>query len=179
MSVSSRPLNALIALKALGLICILLSVGCGPSVSPEVTKLRDGLMLNEAPEEVLAIIEAKEKVKETPSEVAVMAEVTSGDHAVWEEGRAVFAISEILEEDSSHGGEGHDPSTCPFCKRRQAALEDTRAMVQIVDEQGNVIDMDARKLLGIKEKQQLIVRGQGELDQLGNLVVSANGVYIK
>ena len=37
------------------------------------------------------------------------------------ENEAIFMVREILEN-SDHGGEeGHDPSSCPFCKRRMEA----------------------------------------------------------
>ena len=157
---------------------MLLAAGCGPSVDPEIAKWRDQLLLTSEPSGAVGIVEAKEHVKEA-GDVVLQAQVTSGEHAVWESGRAVFAVSEILEEEPGHGGEGHDPSTCPFCKRRQAALIDTRAMVQVVDEQGKVVPMDARKLLAIKENQQLVVRGKGEIDSLGNLIVSAERIYVR
>ena len=35
--------------------------------------------------------------------------------------------------------------------------------------------MDARKLLGLKDGQVVVVRGQGQVDDLGNMVVRTNG----
>lgn len=153
--------------------------GCGGSaVDPQVEALRSALLVSSRPSDGLSIQEAKEAVADIPAEIVLNAQVTSGEYAYWESQSAAFAVSEVLEDDG-HGGEGHDPSNCPFCKRRLAELKDRRAMVKIVDESGEVIPMDARKLLGIEENQRIVLQGAAQVDKAGNLVMAAERVFIE
>jgi len=48
-----------------------------------------------------------------------------------------------------------------------------------VDEQGQRLPIDARKLLGVKENQLVVVRGRPKIDEFGGLVVSADGIYLR
>ena len=54
---------------------------------------------------------------------------------------------------------------------------DASAFVQVVDQSGTVVAVDARKLLALQEGQLVVVQGTGMIDELGNLVVNASGVY--
>ena len=53
------------------------------------------------------------------------------------------------------------------------------ALVQVVNPEGVVVDIDARELLSVKLNQLVVVRGLAEIDSLGNLIVSADGVYVR
>ena len=49
--------------------------------------------------------------------------------------------------------------------------------MRVVDQQGNVVSQDARKLFGLTAGQLVVVRGRAKVDSIGNLVVTADGIY--
>ena len=81
-------------------------------------------------------------------------------------------------EHAAHGADGHDHSNCPFCSRGKDSTN-SLAVVEFVDEQGQRLPIDARKLLGVKENQLVVVRGRPKIDEFGGLVVSADGIYLR
>jgi hypothetical protein len=58
-------------------------------------------------------------------------------------------------------------------------LPANKAMVKVVDASGKPVAMDARKLLGLKELQTVVVRGQAQRDEAGNLTVLADGLFVR
>ena len=52
-------------------------------------------------------------------------------------------------------------------------------MVKIVDASGKTVAMDAKKSLGLKELQTVVVRGRAKRDETGNLTVLADGVFVR
>lgn len=78
----------------------------------------------------------------------------------------------------AHGARGHDSSNCPFCSREKDS-KNLLAVIEFLDEEGKRLSIDARKLLGVKEDQLVIVRGRGKIDSLGYLVISADGICLR
>ncbi|MDB5337963.1 MAG: hypothetical protein JWN70_3582, partial [Planctomycetaceae bacterium] len=58
-------------------------------------------------------------------------------------------------------------------------LPKSKATVKFVDAQGKTLTTDARQLLGIKELQTVVVKGQAKRDEAGNLTVIASSLFIK
>lgn len=58
-------------------------------------------------------------------------------------------------------------------------LPANKAMVKVVDGSGNTVATDARKLLGLKELQTVVVRGRAKGDEAGNLTVLADGIFVR
>jgi hypothetical protein len=106
--------------------------------------------------------------------VVIVGRVYAGDMEPWDPGKASFLLAELPEE--GHG-EGHDADNCPFCKRKAANAP--TAIVQFVDEQGQVIPRDARKLFGIQKKDVVTVRGHAERGELNTLIVTANAIHVR
>ena len=73
----------------------------------------------------------------------------------------------------------HDAENCPFCRAKKKKLLASTALVQVVDAQGSVPAVDARKLLGLEEGQIIVLRGEAQIDGLGNLAVRAARVYVR
>ena len=154
------------------------SQGGSSAADPQIVELRGRYFLNEAPIVAVAISDAK-KALETAPTVVLMGRIGAGKHDPWEKGKATFVISEASTEKSGHASApDHDADNCPFCKRRASATEST-AIVQFVDDQGEVLPVDARQLLDAEKDQLVIVRGRGEVNGLGTLVVSVQGIYVK
>jgi hypothetical protein len=75
---------------------------------------------------------------------------------------------------------GHKAEDCPFCKKRTA--NSPIAAVSFAGADGRVIAVDAQKLLGVAEGQDVVVRGQGFFDpKLGIplIQINADGLYIR
>ena len=53
------------------------------------------------------------------------------------------------------------------------------ALVKIVDETGELVKADARKLLKVQELSTVVVKGKAQRDDTGNLTILASGVYVK
>jgi hypothetical protein len=52
-------------------------------------------------------------------------------------------------------------------------------MVRVVDPAGEVVSIDARKLLNLDVEDMVVVRGKVHQDKLGNLIVHADGVHVR
>jgi hypothetical protein len=144
----------------------------------ELTRLRDKFFLPAAPAEVQPITEAKRSVEEKP-EVVLKGRINAGQHDPWEPGKATFVITEAAIELTAHDKDPkHDADNCPFCKRRKSAAEAT-AIVQFVDDNGEVLPVDAQQLLEAKKDQVVFVRGAGQVNGLGTLVVNVQGIYVQ
>jgi hypothetical protein len=74
----------------------------------------------------------------------------------------------------SHGGNHHN---CAFCKALAAKNAHAIAVVNFVDEKGDIIRVNSQELLGLKENQTVTIRGKARLLGGSMLVIDADGVY--
>ena len=165
----------------------LTSVGCGDptpgngvNMDPVLLERGAAFLLADEPAEVIGVIEARENLDER-AEVAVIGRVGGVAHP-WQRGRASFVISdpsvEAVDDAESHSGECGDG--CAFCARTKAENATLRlAIVHVVDDQGEVVSGDARQLFGLELGQLVVVQGQARVDNLGNLILSAAGIYVR
>jgi hypothetical protein len=70
------------------------------------------------------------------------------------------------------------PTPWDYCCA-QDQVKDNIAAVKVVDAQGKPVTQDARKLLGVKELNLVVVRGKAQRDADGNLALLADQVYLK
>ena len=151
------------------------SIGCAERVDEALVGHRTLLLQDAAPESFTTIESAQKNIEQSPlitiegrADLKAMAS---------EKPRASFLVREILEDDE-HGGSGHDPSTCPFCKRRLALAP--KAFVVFVDDEGEVIPYDVGKLFSIEHGDVVVVEGQGTLDTTLDLFrVIASSVFVR
>ena len=192
--------HGLSLLIALSLFVIAVASGCtrGGVDSAEVTTQRAAFILTEEPAGLIGVEEAKGMAVE-PKEMAILGRISAGEDAPWSKGKAAFILSEVSaaavddlffddEDDAAddqtatadaatHGGEDHDPSTCPFCKK--AGEQAARAIVRFHDENGQIVKIDARQLFEVEKDQLVVVQGRGEVDAAGNLIIAACGIYVR
>ena len=77
-------------------------------------------------------------------------------------------------------GHNHAPGEeCPICEANAKDTTELLAVVQFIDEKGNVLPIDARVLFDIKEKDTVVVRGKAHVTAGGILAVDATGVYVR
>jgi hypothetical protein len=169
-----RATNVLLVAIAGSHLCLL--AGCGGALDPRVAAERKRLVLAEEPAGATSIADAQKNLAAQP-EVTLVGQIGAADHDPFEPHRATFVLSEAPIDGHGHGAR-HDADNCPFCRRR--AAEARLAVVQFVDERGEVLKTDVPTLLGVEPGQVVVVQGHGELNEkLDLLVVTAGGIHIR
>jgi hypothetical protein len=97
----------------------------------------------------------------------------------WYAGQASFFLvdNKIAAQFASHA-KSHGGEDCAFCRQLAAQNAAAVAVVNCVDAQGKIIEVDARQLLGVKERQTVVIRGRARLLAGTLLVVDADGIYV-
>lgn len=156
------------------------TVGCertGESADDTHAAQREKYLLAEEPEGAQGIVSVRDQLRD--GESYVLFGRIGGVSDPWSPGKAAFVIADPvammgLESD------GHDCSSgCAFCKKKEGHASRHLAMVRIVDESGDVVAVDARKLLDLDVDEMVVVRGIVSLDKLGNLIVDADGIHVR
>lgn len=127
-----------------------------------------------AAEPTAPAVDGSASVLPAGSEVVVVGRIFAGDMQPFEAGKAAFVLTELPEE--GHGA-GHDPDTCPFCKRR--AAKQPSAIVRFLDESGQPIPLDARKLLGLNPKDVVVIRGTATPGQMNTILIDASELSVR
>jgi len=152
---------------------LLCTLGCGASSSAYLAQ-REALLLLDEPSGAIGVLDLSETI-DGEEDVVVVGQI-GGVTDPWSPGLANFVIADpiaVIE------GEGHPESCdCPFCKKSAEQAEGL-ALVQFLDEQGEVLRVDAQKLFDLEEDQMVVVRGRARMDELGHLVVAARGLYVR
>jgi hypothetical protein len=105
------------------------------------------------------------------SEVVLVARIFSSLGDPFDRTHAAFNVIELPKPGHDHD----DPGDCPFCKREMENA--ATAIVQIVDEQGEVLQVSADKLLGLKKNQDVVVTGVATL--VGEvMLVNARAIHV-
>ena len=84
----------------------------------------------------------------------------------WQPGKAAFMMIDPEFKPSAHAEEHADGEECPFCLKKE---QDAQALVQVTDENGAVLSVDARELFQIAEGQEVIVSGTASI--LGGILM--------
>lgn len=150
-----------------------LLVGC--TRGPQHAELGRRFLLPDEPTGAMGIIDYHESESKA-SEVTLVGQV-GFKNLKWSTQSAMFLLIDPTEAMEMGGHVCHDEN-CPFCKGKKGALQ-SRAIVMLVDDKGQVPSMDARKLLPLAEGQTAVVSGQAETDEAGQLVVHARGIYLR
>lgn len=160
---------------------VLLLVGCQETADP-YSEIRGELISMSPPPDAGTIVEAVETLTapaspdEMTDQVTIRGRIDAGDLDPFEPGRAAFIVSEIIVD--PNGGEGHDPSTCPFCKRR--AENAPKAHVILVDDSGKPVEFRADRVLGASKGDVVQVAGTASYDEsLNTLTVTASKIHVE
>ncbi|HBV61523.1 MAG TPA: hypothetical protein DEF45_00730 [Rhodopirellula sp.] len=120
--------------------------------------------------------EIKESITE-PTLVAITGRIHAGDVEPFQDGVASFLISQLPEGDHAEDDPDH-ADNCPFCKRKLKNAP--KALVRILDDSGEVMTVDARKLLGIAKGDVVVVRGSATfLEPVNTVQVDAEGIFVR
>ncbi len=164
----------------LTLAAALLLTGCGQNGDPNGdASTSDGTaaagsdyLLAVEPPGAMGVVEAREAVQHD-DQVTVVGRI-GGDANPFVKGVAAFTIVDLSLKPCSpdEGCPAPWDYCCDFDK-----LPSHKVMVKVVDQQGQLVAVDAKQLLGVQELATLVVRGRAERDEAGNLTVLADGVY--
>jgi hypothetical protein len=159
----------MVAAAALG-TALPVVVGCRPPASALMEEARQKFLQPEAPIEAESLA-ATYAALQPGSEVVLVARIFSSLGDPFDRSNAAFNVIELPKPGHDHD----DPGDCPFCKREMENA--ATAIVQIVDEQGEVLQVSADKLLGLKKNQDVVVTGVATL--VGEvMLVNARAIHI-
>jgi hypothetical protein len=145
----------------------------------DVAAMRSALVLAEEPAGALTLAAAKQRLTTTPQQVVVAGRIGGKGMEAFIKDKASFSMLEVPADDHAKKP-GHKPDDCPFCKKRQA--NSPIAAVQFVGPDGKELPIDARVLFGIKEGQDVVIRGTAIFDpKLGIPVIqlTADGIHVR
>lgn len=157
--------------------------GCGtsPAMQMQATQSTaniDGsqFMLADEPDGAVGVIAAREAA-EDGAPLVLVGRVGGSDNP-WVEGRAAFTV---LDASMTVVAEGTDSEEGEICTDDCCAAERLRCttLVKIVDEKGQLVAVDARKLLGLRMLDMVVLQGTAKKDETGNFVMLANGIYVR
>jgi len=177
-------------MKAFAFLALLASVslpflsGCGEATESTAVAASataadiDGsqFLLEEEPLGAVGVIIARESAED--GEPLVLVGRIGGAANPWIDGRAAFTL---LDASMSVVAEGEDDGDGELCMGDCCATErlDCTTLVKIVDEQGKLVPVDSRKLLGLSEADMVVLKGTAKKDKSGNFVMLARGVYVR
>ena len=159
-----------------------LLAGCGQNENPSGNASTGGgtagaesdYLLAVEPSGAVGVVEARETIQ-NDDEVTLVGRI-GGDAKPFVKGTAAFTIVDLSLKPcpDDEGCPAPWDYCCDFDK-----LPSHKAMVKVVDDQGSLVSVDAKELLGVEELATVVVRGRAKRDEAGNLTVLADGVYLR
>lgn len=172
-------------LTTLGLITFFIFTGCShddpnPTSSPE-TKLAataegERYLLTNEPGHAMDVIQVRTETADN-DEVVIVGRI-GGSDTPWVEGRAAFSIVDRALEACGDRTDDHCPLPWDYCCELER-LPTSKALIKVIDQDGQLVKTDARDLLGVTELQTVIVQGKASRDDADNLTILATGLYLK
>ena len=151
------------------------SSGCDGLMNDQYAAMREQWMVDTPPSGATPISEIKsgrsEGELETGSNIVIRARIDAGDMSPWTQDQAAFIVTDASGHD---GDSNHNPHECPFCRRD---IRDHIALVQFTAEDGRVVPVDARQLLGVAENELLVVQGTITEADGDDLVIDAQKLH--
>ncbi len=182
---SSMYRSFLSILVAAGLVCVF--VGCQDQQMPRsydpavLATTRAQFLLAQEPKGVEGVLDVQEAYT-APREIVLVGQI-GGVANPWSPGKAAFILADpiTLSEFAASGSEHVcDEPGCKFCQRQKInQLKEGLAAVEFRAKDGRVVPIDARQLFSLSDNQMVVVRGQVEVNDLGCLVVAADGLYVR
>jgi hypothetical protein len=169
---------------------------CLAAGNSEIEAHQARLQIAEAPKEpqgVLAVqkelVAAKSKAAPTSSREFVIVGQIGGMPNVWPEthpdfpwykGQASFFLvdTKVASQFATHAKKHSGNHNCSFCQSLARKNASAIAVVNLTDEEGKTLRIDARELLGLKENSTVVVRGKAKLMGGRLLVIDADGIYL-
>lgn len=155
-------------------LCVLATLGCSKAEVAAPSTEGTAYRLTKEPSGAKEVKAARADAK-SDEEITIVGRI-GGDANPWVEGQAAFMLVDSALKPC--GADESCPTPWDYCCSTDD-LPTSKAMVKIVDAGGKTVASDARKLLGIKELQTVVVHGRAKRDESGNLTVLADGVFVR
>lgn len=162
--------------------CLLtvLAVGAGCDcqsgcLDAQATAQRQRLLLTTEPTDAVGVLDVRDSLAGAEQRVVVVGRI-GGSKPVFSAKSASFVLVDPAAM-PDHVHEEGCGDNCPFCSK--GADDDAVAMIHCVDPQGEVLATPADQLLNLREGQTAVIQGRARVDESGNLVVWADGIYIR
>jgi hypothetical protein len=151
------------------------------SSAPEDATLPEGVdasqyVLDVEPEGAQDVIAARQSAQ-NDEDIVIEGRIGGGEHP-WVAGRAAFSIVDPSLKACSDIPGDSCPVPWDYCCETDK-LAASSALITVVDENGDVVKADARTLLQVKELSTVVVKGKARVDEEGNLIVLATGVFVR
>lgn len=159
--------------------CVAIAVGCsGPTAETGTQASADGAKyrLSTEPAAATDIKAAREAVK-NDEEVTLVGRIGGAENP-WVDGQAAFTIVDRVLKPCNEQDDDACPTPWDYCCDTDL-LPTHKALIKVVGDDGRPVATDARRLLGVKELQTVVVHGRAKRDEAGNLTVLADGVYVR
>jgi hypothetical protein len=167
-------------------ITVALISGCadGPADRSRTAAAEDQIdgaryKLAEEPDDAIGVIEARQSATDS-APLTVVGRI-GGTSSPWVDGRAAFTLldaSLVLVAEGTDAGDAGDGQICTgdccAAERAHATM-----LVKILGENGRVLEVDSRDLLGIAENDMVVVRGKAKKDKNGNVTLVADAVFVR
>lgn len=162
-------------LMILALACTSLgATGCANSSSqPADNSAATKFQLTSEPSGALEVLDAKDQAQDGKP-IVVVGRLGGGVNP-WVDGRAAFLIVDTRILPSCDEG-GVCKADCPDCAKEMMAAS---TMVKFVGEDGKVLPVDSRTLLGVKEQETVVIQGVAARDKSGNVSIAAHGIFVR
>lgn len=157
----------------LSLLSLVLSGCAEPSVSAPTAAISTKFVLASEPAGAVDVLDVKEKSED--GQHVVVAGRLGGGLDSWIDGRAAFLLVDARIEPACADGD-ICALGCPGCTKE---MMEASTMVKFLGEDGNVVPVDARQLLGVQDGQHVVVEGVASRDLTGNVFIAAQGVFIR
>ena len=151
----------------------LAATGCGSPLPASNQSVDAKYLLADEPADAIEILDAKEQAKD--GEAVVVVGRVGGGVKPWIDGRAAFLLVDTRILPTCNEGEKCDEN-CPSCAE---AMLSASTMVKFLGNDGKVLPVDARDLLGVKEQQTVVVRGVANRDKAGNVSIAGEKIYVR
>ncbi|QDV23211.1 hypothetical protein [Aureliella helgolandensis] len=151
-------------------ICLPVAAGCQGEKKQSIADLRAKVLTPEAPADVSSLSEAYATFEED-KRIRVVGRIFSSLGSPFDLDTAAFNFIELPKPGHSH----NDPGDCPFCKRDMENA--AQAIVQVVQESGEVLKPSAEILFGLNRNQDLVVVGTAT--KVGDIMlISASSLHV-
>lgn len=167
-------------LAVTGLLLTFGALGCAPSAAPPAVTQSPATdseyVVKTEPANAVGVGAAKESAKD--DEDVVLVGRIGGSEKPFVDGVAAFTIVDAKVPDCrQEEGEGC-PTPWDYCCH-QDDVKKNIALVKVVNGESKPVMEDARKLLGVKELNLVVVHGKAKRDAEGNLTLLADEIFVK
>lgn len=163
-------------------LAIVMWVGCEQAPAPSVmvstaaSKAGAQYLLSAEPQAAKSILQVRDESKQG-DEIVLVGRI-GGDVNPWVEGRAAFSLVDLSAKACSDIPGDNCPTPWDYCCETDKLVKG-KTLIKLVGDDGKPVATDARELLGVKELDTLVVQGQAQRDDSGNLTILASKIFVR